>query len=42
VLHLRSGKTVAVELDLTPKRRRDLETIIMAYKYEPYEEVRSR
>lgn len=39
VLHLRNGKDVAIELDLTPKRRRDLETILTAYKHEPYQQV---
>jgi hypothetical protein len=39
VITLRNGKTVAVELDLTPKRRRDLETIIRGYKRESYDQV---
>lgn len=39
VLHLRNGKAIAVELDLTPKRKRDLETILHAYMQESYDAV---
>jgi len=33
------GATVAVELDLTPKRARDLERILIAYLQERYDHI---
>jgi len=39
ILHLANGKTVAVELDLTSKRQRDIERIITGYKQEHYDAV---
>lgn len=38
VLHF-PRKTVAVELDLTPKRSKDFERILVAYKQERFDEV---
>jgi hypothetical protein len=38
VLHMR-GKDVAIELDLTPKRSRDIEAILTAYTQEQYDAV---
>lgn len=35
----RGGKTVAVELDMTPKRMRDLEGILIAYLQERYARI---
>ena len=39
ILHLRNKKTVAVELDLTSKRQRDIERVITGYKQERYDAV---
>jgi hypothetical protein len=39
ILHLANGRTVAVELDLTSKRQRDIERIIGGYKQEHYDAV---
>ena len=39
ILHLRTKKTVAVELDLTSKRQRDIERVITGYKQERYNAV---
>ena len=40
VLHLASGhKAIAIELDITPKRRRDIEAILAAYLQEKYDAV---
>jgi len=39
ILHLRTKKTVAVELDLTSKRQRDIERVIAGYKQERYDTV---
>jgi len=39
ILHLKSKKTVAVELDLTSKRQRDIERVITGYKQERYDAV---
>lgn len=38
-LTLQSGRVVAVELDLTPKRSKDFERILRAYKQEKFDEV---
>jgi len=38
-LTLPSGRIVAVELDLTPKRAKDYERILLAYKQERYDQV---
>ncbi len=38
VLHL-ANKSIAIELDLTPKRSKDYERILVAYKQEPFDEV---
>lgn len=38
VLHL-AKKAIAIELDLTPKRSKDYERILLAYKQERYDEV---
>ena len=39
VLRLTSHKNIAIELDLTPKRRRDIEAILAAYLQENYDAV---
>lgn len=39
ILHLGNKKTVAVELDLTSKRQRDIERVIRGYKEERYDAV---
>jgi hypothetical protein len=39
ILHLAGGRTVAIELDLTSKRQRDIERIIGGYKQERYDTV---
>ena len=39
ILHLNGGRTVAIELDLTSKRQRDIERIITGYKQERYDAV---
>jgi len=39
ILNLKSKKTIAVELDLTSKRQRDIERIIGGYKQERYDAV---
>ena len=39
ILHLGDKKTVAVELDLTSKRQRDIERVITGYKQERYDSV---
>ena len=38
-LTLRTGRVVAVELDLTPKRSKDFERILRAYRQEKFDEV---
>lgn len=38
-LTLKSGRVVAVELDLTPKRSKDFERILRAYKQEKFDEI---
>ena len=38
-LHLSNGKVVAVELDLTPKRSKDFERILRAYRQERYDAI---
>ncbi len=38
-LVLKSGKTVAIELDLTPKRSKDFERILRSYRQERYDLV---
>jgi len=38
-LILKSGKTVAIELDLTPKRSKDFERILRSYRQERYDLV---
>ncbi|MHB8328448.1 MAG: replication-relaxation family protein [Acidimicrobiales bacterium] len=39
ILHLKDGRTVAVEIDLTAKRQRDVERILLGYKQERYDKV---
>lgn len=39
VLTQRNGKVVAIELDLTPKRSKDFERILRAYKQERFDHV---
>ncbi len=39
ILHLADGRTVAVEIDLTAKRQRDVERILLGYKQERYDKV---
>ena len=39
ILHLGNKRTVAVELDLTSKRQRDIERVITGYKQERYDAV---
>jgi hypothetical protein len=38
-LTLRNGKVIAIELDLTPKRSKDFERILRAYRQERYDKV---
>lgn len=38
-LHFDSGETVAIELDLTPKRSKDYEQIIRSYRQERFDRV---
>ena len=38
-LTLKSGKVVGVELDLTPKRSKDFERILRAYKQEKFDQI---
>lgn len=38
-LQLASGESVAIELDLTPKRSKDYEQIIRSYRQEPFDRV---
>jgi hypothetical protein len=39
LIYLKSGKKVAIELDLTPKRTKDYERILRAYRREPVDLV---
>jgi hypothetical protein len=36
---LANGRTVAIELDLTPKRSKDFERVLRGYRQERYDEV---
>ena len=38
-LTLRNGKVIAIELDLTPKRSKDFERILRAYRQEKFDKV---